>query len=273
MHRVGSIMLEKLLNSDNGDYQGRTLPCEKGHDFEFKEYRDKKLLTVLGPVRVNRTYYFSRSRKEGYCPKDTALDIVGTSFSPGVRRIMGKVGAYRPFGLGHEDIREMAGICVDAKEIERTSHRLGADVDEFYKKEAKPFLSGKVVPIEAAPTMYVCIDGTGIPVVKAETVNRQGKDGHAKTREVKLGCVFTQTGLDKKGYSIRDESSTSYVGAVETAEVFGKRIYAEALCRGLENAKKTVVIGDGAHWIWNIADEQFYGAIQIIDLYHAREHY
>ena len=123
--------------------------------------------------------------------------------------------------------------------------------------------------------MYICMDGTGVPVVKSETVNRKGKgeDGHAKTREAKLGCVFTQRTLDEKGYPIRDEASTSYVGAIETAEVFGGRIYAEAMFRGLERAQTVCVIGDGAPWIWNITDEQFFGATQIIDLYHAREHY
>lgn len=273
MHHIGRIMLERIINADKGDYRGNTIPYKKGHNFEFKEYRDKKLLTVLGPVMVTRAYYFDRTRKKGYCSKDVFLDIVGTSFSPGVRRIMGRVGAYRPFALGHEDIREMAGICVDAKEIERTSNQLGTNIVEFYRKESAPFLSGKAVPIQSVPKMYVCIDGTGVPVVKSETEGRKGKNGHAKTREVKFGCVFTQTTSDKKGYPVRDESSTSYVGAIETAEVFGKRIYAEALSRGLENAQKQVVIGDGAPWIWNIADEQFYGAIQIIDLYHAREHY
>ena len=268
-------MLEKLLNSDSGDYRGRTLPCEKGHVFEFKEYRSKELLTVLGPVTVERAYYYEQGCKKGCCPKDTALDIVATSFSPGIRRIMGRVGAYRPFGLGHEDIKEMAGICVDTKEIERVSNQLGEQVEVFYKKEAALSLSGKIIPIRSVPKMYICMDGTGVPVVKLETVNRKGKgeDGHAKTREAKLGCVFTQSTLDEKGYPIRDEASTSYVGAIETAEAFGGRIYAEAMFRGLERAQKVCVIGDGAPWIWNIADEQFYGAIQIIDLYHAREHY
>ena len=275
MHHVGSIILGKLLSSDNGDYRGRTLPCEKGHVSEFKEYRDKELLTVLGPVKVNRAYYYDQECRKGCCPKDTVLDIVGTSFSPGVRRIMGRVGAYRPFGLGHEDIKEMAGICVDTKEIERVSHQLGEEVEVFNKKETALSLSGKVIPIESVPKMYICIDGTGVPVVKAETMNRKGKgeDCHAKTREAKLGCVFTQTTVDEKGHPVRDEASTSYAGAIETAEVFGNRIYAEAVYRGLERAQKVCVIGDGARWIWNIADEQFYGAIQIIDLYHAREHY
>ena len=146
-------MLEKLLNSDSGDYRGRTLPCEKGHFFEFKEYRSKELLTVLGPVRVERAYYYDQRCKKGCCPKDTALDIVGTSFSPGIRRIMGRVGAYRPFGLGHEDIKEMAGICVDTKEIERVSNQIGEQVEVFYKKEAALSLSGKIIPIKSIPKM------------------------------------------------------------------------------------------------------------------------
>jgi len=275
MHHIGSIILEKLINPDNGDYRGRMLPCERGHLLEFKEYRAKELLTVLGPVTVQRAYYYDHECRKGLCPKDTALDIVGTSFSPGVRRIMGRVGAYRPFGLGHEDIKEMAGILVDTKEIERVSHQLGEEVEVFYKKEADLSLSGKVIPFQSIPKMYICIDGTGVPVVKTETVNRKGKgeDGNAKTREAKLGCVFTQSTLDKNGYPIRDEVSTSYVGAIETAEMFGDRIYAEAMFRGLERVQRLCLIGDGAPWIWNIADEQFYGAIQIIDLYHAREHY
>ena len=66
--------------------------------------------------------------------------------------------------------------------------------------------------------------------------------------------------------------STTYVGAIETAEEFGKRIYLEAWKRGWSRAEKKVVMGDGAEWIWNIADQHFPGAIQIVDLYHARQH-
>jgi hypothetical protein len=275
MHSVGSRLLERLINSDGGDYRGRTLRSEKGEVFEFKEYRDKQVLTVLGPVVVQRAYYYDTDCGKGYCPKDVGLDIVETSFSPGVRRIMARVGAYRPFGLGPEEIQEMAGIEVDSKAIERISHQLGEEVEGFSRREGSQFLSGKIVPLQPVRTMYICMDATGVPVVKAETANRKGKgpEGQAKTREAKLGCVFTQTTMDEKGYPKRDEDSTSYVGAIETTEAFGNRMDAEALRRGLERAQKVCVIADAAAWIWNIADERFYGAIQIIDLYHAREHY
>jgi hypothetical protein len=118
------------------------------------------------------------------------------------------------------------------------------------------------------------MDGTGVPVVKKETVGRQGKtEGQpAHTREVKLGCVFTQAKWDAEGYPIRDPDSTTYTGAIETAEEFGKRIYLEAWKRGWSRAAKKVVMGDGAEWIWNLAEPYFPGAVQIVDLFHARQH-
>src|SRR4030042_883852 len=210
------------------------LRSKEGKVFECKEYRDKEVLTVLGPVMVQRAYYYDKDRGQGYCPKDVALDISETSFSPGVRRIMARVGAYRPFGLGHEDIKEMGGIEVDSKAIERISHQLGEEVEGFYRREGSPLLSGKIVPLRPVATMYICIDGTGVPVVKAETANRKakGQQGQAKTREAKLGCVFTQSAVDEKGHPKRDEDSTSYVGAIETTEAFGHRIDADALRQG-----------------------------------------
>jgi hypothetical protein len=102
------------------------------------------------------------------------------------------------------------------------------------------------------------------PVVKAETEGRAGKvkGEPAHTREAKIGSVFTQTTWDKEGYAIRDPDSTTYVAAIESAGEFGPRLYLEAWNRGWERAEKKVVIGDGAEWIWNIADDHFPGAFR-----------
>ncbi len=78
MHKIGGRMLETLINADGGDYRGRALPCGKGHQYEFVEYRDKNLLTVLGLVAVKRAYYSDKECGTGYCPKDRAMDIEGT---------------------------------------------------------------------------------------------------------------------------------------------------------------------------------------------------
>ena len=274
MHAIGANMLETLLNADGGGNRGAFITYKQGHSAQFVDYREKKLLTVLGEVSITRAYYHDKECHSGFCPKDTSLDIVATSYSPGVRRLMSKVGAMRPFGLGHQDLQELAGIRVNAKEVERVSQMVGDQIEVFHGGQAEAALSGRVIPIKAVPRLYVSMDGTGVPVVKRETADRRGKDGgQAKTREAKLGCIFTQTGVDMKGRPIRDEQSTSYVGAIETADDFASRLYKEAKRRGIDRAAEVCVIGDGALWIWNIADEQFHGACQIVDLYHAREHY
>src|SRR3989442_5759139 len=170
----------------------------------------------------------------------------------------------------------LAGLEVTAKSVERTAEAVGAEIAQGEQGEIQkalqldlPVMVGEPIPI-----LYVQMDGTGVPVVKKETVGRQGKavGQPAHTREAKLGCVFTQTTWDREGYAIRDPDSTTYTGAIENAEEFGKRIYLEAWKRGWSRALKKVVIGDGAEWIWNIADQYFPGAIQIVDLYHARQH-
>lgn len=273
MHRVGGTILEKLLNSDKG-YRGARVECPKGHQAEFVEYRSKEVVTVLSPIVVERAYYYCNQCREGVIPRDEELDVQDTGFSPGVRRMMGHVGGNEAFDAGRRDLEVLAGVTVSAKAVERVSEEIGKEVELIGRAERSSFISGKAVSFESAEKLYVCLDGTGVPVVTRETEGRQGKEKglRARTREGKLGCIFTQTALDETGHPVRDEHSTTYVGAIETAEEFGWRLYGEALRRCLNRASKVIIIGDGASWIWNLAQQHFPGAVQIVDLYHAREH-
>lgn len=275
MHQVGAKLLEKLLWEEGTGYRGSKLECNGFHTYRYVEDREKELVTVLGTIRVKRAYYYDAVCKQGKYPRDAELDIEGSDYSPGVRRMMARMGANRSFALGEEDLMELAGISVDAKSIERWSEKLGEEVEAC---NAHAFSEEKifpVIPLKKIPILYVCADGTGVPVVRGETKGRKGKaeDGMARTREAKLGCVFTQTTLDQEGRPLRDENSTSYTGAIETADEFSCRLEAEAVRRGIKHAQRVCMIGDGAAWIWRIASERFPRAIQIIDLYHAREHY
>lgn len=274
-HRIGGSLLEKLLHADGKGYRGIAVDCGKGHSARFVEHRGKELITVLAPIRLSRAYYHCDVCGEGVIPKDIALDIVETGFSPGVRRMMGQVGGKEAFEDGQKDLELLAGVLVTTKSVERVSEVTGQQIEQQNQREQRQILSGKIVPFPRTtviPKIYIAMDGTGVPVVKRETEGRKGKNGDAKTREAKLGCVFTQTTVDSEGYPVRDEDSTSYVGAIEKADLFGGRIYAEAVRRGFNRAQEVTILGDGAKWIWGIADEHFPGATQIVDLYHAREH-
>ncbi len=276
MHQAGATALTKLLQLPTPADDQRTVPCSCGHLAVYRELRAKPVLTAVGKVEVSRPYYLCPRCHTGQFPADVELDIENTEFSPGVRRMQAIVGQDAPFDHGREQMKVLAGLEVTTKAVERTAEAIGADIAVREQKEIQRAmqLDLPLVVGQSVPFLYVQLDGTAVPVVKKETEGRPGKtEGEpAHTREVKLGCVFTQTKWDKEGYPIRDSDSTTYVGAIETAEEFGKRIYWEAWNRGWSRAEKKVVMGDGAEWIWNIADQHFPGAVQIVDLYHARQH-
>jgi hypothetical protein len=276
LHQAGAAALTQLLQFPEPAAEQRSIPCPCGQQAHYRELRARGLLTALGEVELSRPWYLCLHCHNGQFPVDRQLDVADRDFSPGIRRMQAVVGHEAPFDHGREQMKILAGLEVTAKSVERTAEAIGADIAEREQCEIRkavqldlPVIIGKPIPI-----LYVQMDGTGVPVVKKETEGRKGKaEGQpAHTREVKLGCVFTQTTWDKEGYAIRDPDSTTYTGAIETAEEFGKRIYLEAWNRGWSRAEKKVVMGDGAEWIWNLADQHFPGAVQIVDLYHARQH-
>jgi len=242
---------------------------------ESKGLRAKEFLTILGPLTYRRSMFQCPGCKSTRYPGDKELDVVGTGRSPGLRRMMARAGSKSTFKEGRDDLKVYAGIRVSAKDLERVAEGIGEEMEKWSKKERQetPGREETQSP-KTIPTLYVCYDGTGVPMTRTELYGRKGKqaDGSARTREVKLGCVFTQTTTDKKGFPLRDPDSTTFVGAIEPAEAFGWRIYAEALRRGLWNADQVVVLGDGAEWVKNLADMHFPEATQIIDLYHTRQH-
>ena len=276
LHRAGAAALSQLLQFPAPSEEGRAVACGCGQQAYYRELRTKPVLTAVGPVEVSRPYYLCPACRTGRFPADRELDIEDTEFSPGVRRMQALVGQGAPFNHGREQMKVLAGLEVTAKSVERTAEAVGADLAQREQREIQKALQLDLPAVtgEPMPIVYVQMDGTGIPVVKKETVGRPGKIAGqpAHTREVKLGCVFTQTRWDQKGYPLRDADSTTYTGAIETAEEFGRRLYAEAWKRGWSRARKKVVIGDGAEWIRHLTAQHFPGALQIVDLYHARQH-
>jgi hypothetical protein len=276
MHQAGAAALTQLLQFDPPSPEQRQRSCACGHTARYVELRSKSVVTAVGTAECLRPYYLCDHCHHGQFPVDLELDVENTELSPGVRRMLAGVGHELPFEQGRQQVKLLAGLSVTTKAVERTAEAIGAEI-EVQQQSQLPQAMQLNLPIPLGPripVLYVEMDGTGIPVVRKETEGRAGKqDGQpAHTREVKLGCVFSQTRVDAEGYPVREEASTSYVGAIENCEEFGRRLYAEAWRRGWARADKKVVLGDGSEWIWNQAALHFPDATHIVDLYHSREH-
>jgi len=245
LHAAGAAGLSELLRLASPTQPSP--PCSCGSQARFKGMRTKPLLTVLGPAGLLRPYYWCSDCHQGQFPSDAALDVEDTECSPGVRRMLALVGREcSSFERGREQMDLLAGLEVTAKAVERVTESIGADIARREQETIRQAMQLELSMVvgRPIPAMYVQMDGTGVPVAPKET----------------------------EGWPVRDEESTTCTGAIETAAEFSGRIYIEAFQRGWSRAEKKVVMGDGAEWIWNIRQEQFPGAIEIVDLFHARQH-
>ena len=276
---VAARAVEQRINADTSDGDRAAVRCGCGESARYVDRRSKRFHSVLGVLKLERAYYHCGVCGAGVCPRDRALGLEGGCLSPAVLRMVGRVGAMVSFEEGHELLDELAGVAVSAKHVERAAEALGREVAQDETQAVAPPADSETVP----PTLYLGMDGTGVPVRKDELAGRAGKqpDGSARTREVKLVTLWSAQTRDKNGVPVRDAGSISYSAAIESAaqndtddmpSAFAARVQREAVRRGFDDANRRVVLGDGAKWIWNLAAEYFPDAIQIVDRFHAKQH-
>ena len=222
---------------------------------------------IFGSFPVTRDYYYHAGKDRSHYPADAALGLE-VSYTPALAKLICLEGADEPTYLKAErHLEQTGGICVSARQIQRVVQRVGSGAQAWQERPAQSGWCN-------APIMYVSADGTGVPMVPEQLEGRPGKqaDGKAKTRQVYLGCVFTQHRTDEKGHPVRDWESTTYVSSFKSSDGFGPCLRQEAIRRGMASAGQVVVLIDGAQGLENLGKQNFKDCVQIVDFYHALEH-
>lgn len=257
MLALGAGLLEKLLAADTG-YLGPRVDRGNGHDAEFVTYQTKRVDTVLGrimPRRASyRAYYHCRACQRGVAPRDDELGLTGASLSPGLGGMTALAATAEPFAKAAGLLADLAGVSLSTKRVQRSAEADGTPAEQYTRAESRAIANRGVSvlpPARLPDKLSGAIDGTGVPMVPAATHDRPGKgpDRRARTREVKLACLFPQTRQDAKGRPARDPDSSSYLGTFAPAEEFATLVHTEAPRRGAEHIRQLIVLGDGTHWI------------------------
>jgi hypothetical protein len=259
----GARWLEELLNDPA--LPGSQHPPQP--DEQNFGRRPKAVLVTLGWITLRRAYFYNAQRQEGRFPLDAALGLVD-SYSPGVARRMCRAAALAgSYQAASQDLLTYAGLEIDARQIQRMVAQMAPRLQQWREAQAPVFLSA------AGDIFCVGTDGTGASMRRRELRGRKGKNGRARSREVKVGTVFTYRKPDQPDQRPeRDYDSTTYLADIVSATEFGARLRAEALRRGIARAKTVVFLGDSARWVWELARINFPEAICILDYYHACEH-
>lgn len=221
--------------------------------------------SLWGDISVRRVYYARVEGGDGSAPADSLLGLWHRC-TPALARLVSSLASEVPFEAGAELLQQTTAATINGRQFHRLAAEAGA--------AARRWASGRRALPDAPDTLYVSYDGTGVPMRRECLRGRRGKgpDGRARTREMRLGCVFTQTALDQDGQPVRDPHSTTYVSGLLNSERFGRLVKAEAVRRGARRARRVVVLSDGANWCGRAAAMNFPRALHILDFYHAAEH-
>ena len=253
-------LLQQAVDRADAAYQPKPGEVRKGRE-------RLEVQGIFGRFQLERDYYYHAGKHQGHYPADAALGLEG-GYTPALAKLVCLEGADEPTYLKAErHLEQTGGITVSARQIQRVVQRVGGDAQKWQEREAQPGACD-------APILYVSGDGTGVPMVPEELKGRRGKqaDGKAKTRQVYLGCVFTQHRTDDKGHPVRDYASTTYVSSFKPIDAFGPLLRQEAIRRGLGSVGIVVLLIDGAEGLENMGRLCFKNCVQIVDFFHALEH-
>ena len=223
-------------------------------------------------MRYERSYFHDAETHAGKCPADELLEVED-AFSREVKRWAVKLATLMPYEQAEEVISDLTNVGFSDSAIWRCVQEVGQKADNHLMQQAQqrtalpdPDQISRGIACTAAP-LGASMDGVKF--------NVRGEGW----KEAKVACIFNfaASGMwrDRVGgelVEIVKASNISYVFHLGPPESFGRLVWANADQRGWLAARQTVVLGDGAPWIWNLAAFHFDSATHIVDWYHAKQH-
>lgn len=301
MLELGRRSMETILVSEARE-EPMAVPQEGrcGHRLKRAGEREKTVLTLMGPLLIKRAYYHCKEEKQaegesqrrcpGTVPFDEQWGLTRRQASPGVQRVVAKLAARLTFEEAAEAIADVLPVLLSARQVGSLIQPIGEAFAQQETDLANQYLcqggekrrsegEQQEEQGEAIRRLYVEVDGVMARLRRGSVPMERQEEERAGDvyREIKVGAVFLGLpGHERSdlvpGVMVDACGPKQYVARQATAEEFAPLVYALARQMGLLRARQVVILGDGARWIWKLADEQFPGAIQIVDEYHAREH-
>ena len=261
MLRLGGKLIEQVVALKGYGKQGTRVDCNCGGTATFEGYRPKMLTSMIGAARVERAYYHCSDCRSGFAPIDSVLGIGSGTFSPAVERGICSLAAVEPFEKVSEHMYDLSAVSVSAKAVQMTSESWGERIAQEERALVEAvFQDEEQVQAEDHPeVLCIGLDGKIVSLLD-------------RGRELKVASIYDLVHPKDASMDKLRPGKTSYIGMFRDSCGFGRHVWVEAIRRGAERARAVIVLGDGAVWIWNLAAEHFPEAIQILDIYHVKEH-
>lgn len=267
LHELGNSLLAGLSQLAVPSHPEPDLPCQCGHLARYQRCRPASLSTLLGPITISRAYYLCAACHHGFAPLDGQLQLAAGTLSPGLNQLLALLGATQDsFVQAASVLERLTLVQVCPNSVRAATQDLAAVLAAHDQEVVDTAQQTHTPPASAGPCpprLYVAMDGVLVHL------------HDTGWSEFKVGCIYSTRArvshAPGKQPEIRAEQ-ISYVTGQTAAQQFGWQVWCEAARRGVLQAEEVVILADGAHWIWNVAETHFPGATQIVDWYHASQY-
>lgn len=249
---VGSIAAQVVAQAGVDDSMARSeepgpIDCECGDAAQIQSRRERTLVSLAGPLKAARRYYYCKECGTGQVPWDRQQGLTQRQFTPAVKATVAELAAHMSYGETVYWLERTLGLEIEESSAEQIVEEVGGRARARQRERIARALAGGLRVDIAPKRLYLGVDGAHAHI-----------DG--SWHEVKH--VVAQIEGERRWYG----------AAREPSEQFGERVYALAAGLGVDDAEEVVMLGDGAEWIWNLTAMHFPDAVQILDYYHACEY-
>ena len=234
--------------------------------------------TRFGSITVKRTRGYCKRCGKWRVPADTALGLEETAgYSPAVQDMAALLASQMPVEQASAVLEHLTGIKVPRASLDREARRQGERAQQLRTRlDQQAVNAPKQLELTLQPyQMIIQLDAWSIRERdgwgQSGALRRQGQEPE-RWHWVYTGTCFR---LDQRGHTAAGRPVITERGFVATRgglDALRQQLHAEALRRGLGQAASALVIGDGAVWIWRLADDRWPQAKQRLDFYHAVQH-
>src|ERR1700677_1402898 len=235
----------------------------------------------FGTITIGRSRGYCKRCRKWRFPADTALGLEETAgYSPRVQEMTALLARKMPVSEASAVLEHLTGVQLPRATLDREARRQGERAREVRRQEDEQARSASAKPVQ--PEMVL---EPYQMIIQMDAWNIRERDDWGNTGALRRGgkeperwhWVYTGTcfRLDHRAETAGGRPVISERGFVATREGMDglrEQLQAEALRRGLGQAAGALVIGDGAVWIWRLADDRFKEARQRLDYYHAVQH-
>jgi hypothetical protein len=244
--------------------------CSDGHARTFD--------TRFGSITVQRTRGRCKRCGKWRTPADTTLGLEETAgYSPAVQGMAALLASKMPVEDASVVLEHLTGIQLPRATLDREARRQGERAQRLRTQLDQKAATDKAqLELTLEPyQMIIQMDAWNIRERddwgQSATLRRAGQEPE-RWHWVYTGTCFRLDHRGKTGGGRPVITERGHVATRAGLDALREQLHAESLRRGLGQAASALVIGDGAVWIWRLADDRFPQAHQRLDFYHAVQH-